>query len=67
MFSELGPGKPGSQADVVIFDPEAKSTFTHFVSRSQNSPFLGWQLHGVVEKTLVGGQTVFDREAALVR
>jgi len=54
---------PGSAADVVIFDPEAKQTFTHFVSRSQNSPFLGWQLHGVVETTLVGGQTVFEKHA----
>jgi dihydroorotase len=52
---------PGSIADVVIFDPEAKQTFTHFISRSQNSPFLGWQLHGVVEHTLVGGQTVFEK------
>ncbi len=55
---------PGSNADVVIFDPEAKQTFTHFASRSQNSPFLGWQLFGVVERTLVGGQTVFERSAS---
>jgi dihydroorotase len=52
---------PGSNADVVVFDPQAKQTFTHFVSRSQNSPFLGWPLHGVVERTLVGGITVFER------
>jgi dihydroorotase len=52
---------PGAAADVVIFDPDAKQTFTHFLSRSQNSPFLGWQLHGVVERTLVGGVTVFER------
>jgi dihydroorotase len=52
---------PGSLADVVIFDPDAKQTFTHFASRSQNSPFLGWQLNGVVERTLVGGQTVYER------
>ncbi len=55
---------PGAMADIVIFDPDAKQTFTHFVSRSQNSPFLGWQLHGVVERTLVGGQTVFERSAS---
>lgn len=54
----------GSNADIVIFDPEAKQTFTHFASRSQNSPFLGWQLFGVVERTLVGGQTVFERSAS---
>ncbi len=52
---------PGANADIVIFDANAKQTFTHFVSRSQNSPFLGWQLHGVVERTLVGGVTVYER------
>ncbi len=52
---------PGANADIVIFDPDAKQTFTHFVSKSQNSPFLGWQLFGVVERTLVGGNTAFSR------
>jgi dihydroorotase len=56
-----GSLEPSRNADLVIFDPESKQTFTHFVSRSQNSPFLGWQLFGVVERTLVGGQTVFER------
>jgi dihydroorotase len=56
-----GSLEAGSNADIVIFDPEAKQTFTHFVSRSQNSPFLGWQMFGVVEKTLVGGNVVYDR------
>jgi len=58
-----GSLEPGANADIVIFDPDQKQTFTHFVSRSQNSPFLGWQLWGVVEKTLVGGQTVYERSA----
>jgi dihydroorotase len=57
----VGTLEPGALADIVIFDPEAKQTFTHFVSRSQNSPFLGWQLYGVVERTLVGGHTVYER------
>jgi dihydroorotase len=59
-----GALSPGSNADLVIFDPDAKQTFTHFVSRSQNSPFLGWQLFGVVERTLVDGQTVYQRDTA---
>ncbi len=60
----VGTLTPGSFADVVIFDPEAKQTFTHFVSRSQNSPFLGWQLFGTVEQTLVAGHTVYQRSAS---
>jgi dihydroorotase len=62
-----GSLEPGSNADLVIFDPEAKQTFTHFVSRSQNSPFLGWQLYGVVERTLVSGETVFERSVAAAK
>lgn len=56
-----GTLEAGSPADLVIFDLDAKQTFTHFVSRSQNSPFLGWQLSGVIEQTLVGGQTAYKR------
>jgi dihydroorotase len=59
-----GSLEAGANADIVIFDPEAKQTFTRFVSRSQNSPFLGWQLHGVVERTIVGGHSVYVRSNA---
>lgn len=59
-----GSLEPGSPADVVIFDPEEKRTFTHFVSRSQNSPFLGWQLSGIVHKTIVGGAVVYERSSS---
>lgn len=63
----VGSLAPGALADVVIFDPEAKQTFTHFMSRSQNSPFLGWPLYGVVERTLVAGQTVFERSVSTAK
>ncbi len=62
-----GTLKTGANADIVIFDPDSKRTFTHFASRSQNSPFLGWPLFGTVERTLVGGQTVFERSASPVK
>jgi len=59
-----GSLETGAHADVVIFDLEAKQTFTHFLSKSQNSPFLGWQMYGVVERTLVGGNTAYARAAS---
>ena len=56
----VGSLSAGSPGDVVIFDPEATKTFTHFVSKSQNSPFLGWRLHGQVRTTVVGGKVVYE-------
>jgi dihydroorotase len=63
----VGSLEAGSPADIVIFNPDAKQTFTHFLSRSQNSPFLGWQLYGVVERTLVGGQSIYEWSPAPVK
>jgi len=53
----------GTLGDVVVFDPDAKWKVTAdgFVSRSQNSPFIGRDLVGRVERTFVGGRTVFQR------
>lgn len=62
-----GTLEPGASADLVVFNMEEKQTFTHFVSRSQNSPFLGWQLYGVVEHTLVGGHIVYERSGSSVK
>jgi dihydroorotase len=59
----VGTLSAGSPGDVVIFDPEAAKTFTHFVSRSQNSPFLGWRLYGHVRSTIVGGNVVYEDNA----
>ncbi len=57
----LGKGKP---ADVVVFDPEAIWTVdpTRFYSRSRNTPFADRVLAGRIERTIVGGRTVFERE-----
>jgi dihydroorotase len=59
----VGSLSAGSPGDVVIFDPDAAKTFTHFVSKSQNSPFLGWKLHGQVRATIVGGKVVYEDNA----
>ena len=58
-----GTLKRGAPADVVLLDPEAHWVVdpSHFRSKSRNSPFVGRQLVGRVERTLVGGVTVFKR------
>jgi dihydroorotase len=58
-----GTLKVGSVADVVVFDPAAHWLVdaSSFRSKSRNSPFIGRQLVGRVERTIVGGITVFRR------
>ena len=56
----LGLGAP---ADVCIFDPEAhfKLTAQSLKSQGKNTPFIGYELPGVVRTTIVGGTVVYDR------
>ena len=53
---------PGADADVCVFDPEARWTVDPASLRSQgkNTPFLGLELSGKVRHTLVGGQIVYE-------
>jgi dihydroorotase len=59
IFRLTGRGalKPGNPADVTIIDPKKKYSFTanDFVSKSKNSPFIGYPLEGMAEITIVGG------------
>lgn len=49
----------GGPADIVLFDPKESYTVDGFVSKSDNSPFLGWQLNGKVRCTICGGEIVY--------
>jgi dihydroorotase len=53
----------GEPADLILVDPEAEWTVVpeNFLSKGRNTPFAGWRLRGLVERTLVSGRTVFDR------
>lgn len=56
-----GTLRRGVAADVMVFDPEVRWVVdpAAFLSKSRNTPFGGWELAGKVERTLVGGVTVF--------
>lgn len=56
-----GSLSPGSRADVVLFDPQARWVFTQeqVLSKSANSPFLGCEFTGRVVRTIVQGRTVY--------
>jgi dihydroorotase len=62
-----GSLKAGSDADVIIVDPNFAWTvdINKFASHSRNSPFNGWQLKGKVLHTIVNGRLVV-RDGQLV-
>lgn len=62
-----GTLKAGSDADVIIVDPNLAWTVdvNKFASKSRNSPFNGWKLKGKVLHTIVGGRLVV-RDGQLV-
>ena len=47
----------GAAADITLIDPEREFVYTadQVVSKSRNTPFLGWTLRGRAVLTLVGG------------
>jgi dihydroorotase len=52
---------PGADADVTVFDPEARWVFRReeTASRARNSPFYDWHLRGRAMMTIVGGRVVY--------
>lgn len=59
-----GTLKPGTPADVTVFDPKAVWTVdpNRFHSLSRNTPFAGWELRGQPVMTIVGGRIVWSRD-----
>jgi dihydroorotase len=60
-----GTLRRGQEADVTLIRPNQEWTLTEdqILSKSRNSPFLGWKLKGKVMGTLVGGKVVFYEES----
>lgn len=57
-----GSVEVGKPADIVIFNEQEKGQAGPFLSKSQNSPFAGQTLDGVVEYTICGGKIVYSRK-----
>ena len=57
-----GSLRPGSPADVVVFDPEAPWVLdrAELKSKCKNTPFDEARLQGRVTRTIVGGRTVYE-------
>lgn len=57
---EAGYIKEEGPADMIIFDPNELWRVEGFLSKSQNSPFLGKTLLGKVKKTICSGKVVYS-------
>lgn len=54
--------KEGFDADITVIDEDKEWTVTKegFVSKSKNSPFIGWTLRGQVQYTICDGKLVYQ-------
>lgn len=62
-FGRKGSLAIGSDADITLFDPNESWLVRKdgFQSRSRNSPWIGETLRGCVHRTIVAGNTVWQR------
>jgi dihydroorotase len=52
----------GRAADVTVINPDIEFDYTEdaVISRSNNSPFIGWKLQGRAVVTMVGGRVMYE-------
>jgi dihydroorotase len=57
-----GSLKESAIADITVIDPNRNFVYEKdsIVSKSSNSPFIGWEMQGKAVLTIVGGEIVFS-------
>ena len=64
-----GAIEPGYDADMVVFDPDAEFTVEAAMLQPRHtcSPYVGRHLRGVVQRTYLRGQHVYERGQSIER
>ena len=59
---DVGSIAEGKSADIVIFNPDVTYVIDRntFVSKGKNTPFDGRKVTGLVEKTIIDGEIVYE-------
>ena len=50
----------GGPADLILIDENASQVFTEYASKATNTPFTGWELQGVIKKTICDGTVIYE-------
>ncbi len=58
---DIGTLREGARANLTLFDPQEEYTLKEelILSKSKNTPFLGWKLKGRVKFTIYNGKIVY--------
>ena len=69
LYPQKGTLEPGSDADIVIWDPERKLTYgiAYSQHRTDYNLYEGWELTGCPEKVFLRGELIVDQEEWLGR